>query len=68
MSTQILTVDGMTCGGCANGVKKALGALTGVSNVDVTLETRLVTIEHDDRVSIAQLCDTIENAGFDVVG
>ena len=67
MSTQILTVDGMTCGGCANGVKKALGALAGVGNVEVALETRLVTIEHDDRVSVAQLCEVIEDAGFDVI-
>ena len=35
METTQLKVGGMTCGGCANSVKKVVSALPGVSAVDV---------------------------------
>ena len=38
MQTTILKITGMTCGGCVNGVTKALKAVLGVSDVFVSLE------------------------------
>ncbi|HQS82013.1 MAG TPA: heavy-metal-associated domain-containing protein [Thiobacillus sp.] len=37
MNEIILSVTGMTCGGCVNSVQKVLAALPGVQNVEVTL-------------------------------
>ena len=38
MQTTVLKITGMTCGGCVNGVTKALKAVLGVSDVFVSLE------------------------------
>ena len=38
MQTTILKITGMTCGGCVNGVTKALQSVIGVSNVSVSLD------------------------------
>lgn len=37
MSEIILSVTGMTCGGCVNSVQKVLAALPGVQRVEVSL-------------------------------
>ena len=68
MTTSVeLMVDGMTCGGCASSVSKALQAVPGVTAVSVALAERRVSIEHDGSVAQAALCEAVENAGFDVV-
>jgi copper ion binding protein len=36
------------CGGCASKIKKAVGALDGVSGSEVNLESKVVTINYDD--------------------
>lgn len=61
-----LNVDGMTCGGCANGVSKALKALPGVVDVAVDLAAKKVAISHES-VAEEQLRAAIEAAGFDVI-
>ena len=44
--TMEITVKGMSCGHCAAAVTKALGALPGVSQVQVDLATGRVTFEN----------------------
>lgn len=62
-----LNVEGMSCSHCENSVKKAVGALNGVSNVTVDLKSKKVSIEFDaDKVSIETIKDTIEDQGYDV--
>ena len=48
MQTTILNITGMTCGGCVNGVIKALQAVLGVSDVFVSLEKAEATIQYDE--------------------
>ena len=43
-STTRATVAGMTCGHCVAAVREEVGALAGVSTVDVELESGAVTI------------------------
>lgn len=63
----ILTVDGMSCGHCENAVKKAVGALNGVDEVNVDLKSKKVSVEYDpERVDIKTIKDTIEDQGYDV--
>ena len=62
-----LTVDGMTCGGCENAVKRVLGVIPGVSNVTASHRDHEVTLDYDparaDRAAIAQ---AITKAGYSV--
>ena len=37
MQTELLSVSGMTCGGCTSNVTRALKAVSGVSDVQVSL-------------------------------
>lgn len=68
MENIVLNVEGMSCGHCENRVKKAVGALGGVKNVDVSLKEKTVTVELDTAVtSTQQVKEAIEEAGYDVV-
>ena len=48
MQTTILNITGMTCGGCVNGVTKALQAVRGVTDVFVSLDKAEATIQYDE--------------------
>ncbi|WP_099203540.1 heavy-metal-associated domain-containing protein [Miniphocaeibacter massiliensis] len=62
---KILEVKGMTCSHCEKSVKSALVEVAGVNNVDVNLDTKLVTVEGDD-LEDKVLVDAVEGIGFDV--
>jgi len=63
--TLTLSVPGMTCGHCEASVKKEVGAVSGVTDVDVDLDTKDVVITGSvlDRDAIVV---AIDEAGFDV--
>lgn len=61
-------VEGMTCEGCANAVRRAVTQPGGVSRVDVDLGARRVTVEYDEgKASEQDVRGRIEDAGYDVV-
>ena len=61
-----LTAEGITCDGCANSIKNALGRLEGVGNVEVDVPSKTITVEHDDsRVSRETVVEALEKAGFE---
>lgn len=67
MQTTILRIQGMTCGGCANSVKTVLERLSGVGQVDVSLDNAEAVVQHDPSLaSVNQLKAAISDAGFDV--
>ena len=47
MQTEIVKVTGMTCGGCISSVTHALKAVSGVSDVDVSLSAGEATVKFD---------------------
>lgn len=59
-------VEGMTCGGCAQAVEKAINAAAPAATVKVDLENRQVTVGgiNDD----ALVAQAVEEAGFDYGG
>lgn len=59
-----VTAPDIVCGGCASAIKKALGNIEGVSEVDVNVETKAVTVEHEAQVSREQIIETLDRAGF----
>lgn len=66
--TKTLNVEGMSCEHCVHAVKTAAGALAGVSNVDVDLKGKKVTVAFDPaQVTLKQIEDAIEDQGYDVV-
>lgn len=63
-----LDVKGMSCGGCVNSVKRVVGAIGGVSQVDVVLETGKVSIAYDAaQATPDQFKTAIHDAGYEVV-
>ena len=63
----ILGVGGMTCNGCANNVRNALSAVTGVSNVDVDLEGSKATVDVDEEgLNIGVLEAAVTGAGYSI--
>ena len=66
METVIIKVNGMTCGGCVNSVRKAVAAVEGVSSVDVSLENARATVVYDAaRAKPLAIKSAISDAGFD---
>jgi copper chaperone CopZ len=65
-NTLTFTVPGMTCGHCEASVKREVGSVPGVDNVDVDLTTKLVTVAGAD-LDREQIVAAIDEAGFDVV-
>ena len=67
MNEIILSVSGMTCGGCVNSVQKVLAALPGVQRVEVTLSPGQARVIYDPtRVDRAALAQAVVDAGFGV--
>ena len=54
----------ITCGGCANSIKKALGNLDGVGEVAIEVETKKVSVEHNESVSREDIVKALDRAGF----
>jgi len=61
----VLSLPGIHCVGCINGVEKALRAVDGVANARVNLSMKRVTVGTDQPVSPEVLIDRLEMAGFE---
>jgi copper chaperone CopZ len=57
-------VEGMTCGGCANSVRRSLQAVDGNARVDVELVSKKVRIE--STADIDRLKSAVVAAGYPV--
>ena len=67
MHTETLIVTGMTCGGCVDSVTRALVAVDGVHNVNVSLANKEAKIDFDETMtSTDKLANAIEKAGYEV--
>lgn len=61
--TKTYNVPGMTCGHCESAVKNEVGALDGVSSVEVDLDSKLVTVSGD--ASDDAIRAAIDEAGYE---
>lgn len=67
MQTEILKITGMTCGGCVDVVTRALVAVDGVHNVNVSLANGEAKVDFDEHMtSIDALALAIGKAGYGV--
>ena len=64
-----IIVEGMHCTGCSNRLERVLKNIDGVENARVSLEEKKAYIEFlDEKVSIENLKEAINDAGFEVKG
>jgi copper chaperone len=65
--TATLKVTGMSCGGCAANVEKALKGVNGVSKVTVNLKPGSAAVEFDaDKTNEKDLAAAVKKAGYGV--
>ncbi|MBA4125091.1 MAG: heavy-metal-associated domain-containing protein [Acidobacteria bacterium] len=64
--TTTVTAPDIVCGGCASSIKKALGNLSGVAQVDVDVATKTVKVEHSEAASRDEIIAALDRAGFSV--
>lgn len=64
--TTTVTAPEIVCGGCAGSIKKALGNVEGVKDVEVDVATKKVTVNHDETVSREKIVDVLDRAGYSV--
>jgi copper chaperone CopZ len=65
--TLTLHVTGMTCGGCENAVKRAVGRLPGVAEVTASHQQQRVTVAYDAaQVTPGTIAEKITALGYRV--
>ncbi|MGY0499403.1 heavy-metal-associated domain-containing protein [Nocardia sp. FBN12] len=66
-STSTYVVSGMSCGSCVGKVKSEIGKLSGIDGVDIELATGRMTVTGTGSIDDAQIQDTVENLGYELV-
>lgn len=67
MSTMQLSIEGMTCGHCAQSVTKELSQVAGVGQVDVDQPAGIAKMEFTGSPSEADLAAAVSKAGYKLV-
>lgn len=69
MKKIILSVDGMTCSACSNGLEKYLNKQNGIYNVSVNLVMANAYIEYDEKIlDVEKIEGFVKKAGFKSLG
>ncbi len=64
--TQIISIEGMTCGGCVASVHTATADIDGLENISIELADNQATVTFDDsKTSAEKIAAAIDDAGFD---
>ena len=68
MTTKTLKVEGMSCDHCTQAVTRAVRALAGVQQVEVSLQKKSAEVRWDESVlAEADLAAAIEGEGYQVL-
>ena len=69
MKRTILSIDGMTCSACSNGLEKYLNKQDGIKNATVNLVMANASIEYDEKkLDIPKIEEFVKKAGFKSLG
>ncbi len=60
-------VPGMTCGHCKQAVTEELSKLSGVTGVDVNLDSKAVTVTSSTALDWSTIAEAVDEAGFEAV-
>lgn len=63
MQTEVFKVKNVKCGGCVANIQKGLGALAGISSVEVVIAGGEVTVT-GDKLDRAQLSAKLKELGY----
>jgi copper chaperone len=66
MSQITLYADDISCNHCAMTIKRELGAVAGVSNVEVDVAAKAIKLEYSDQDALARAKATLEEIGYPV--
>ena len=66
MNTKTIKIEGMQCNHCKMTVEKVLGAIDGITKVEVSLENKTATIQMSKEVDDNIVKNVIKEAGFEV--
>jgi copper chaperone len=61
-----IKIKGMSCTHCKMAVTRALGAIDGIENVQVDLETETASYDESRPVDMALITEAVKKAGYDV--
>lgn len=64
MITTDYTVEGMTCGHCAQAVTTEIKKIDGVSDVRVTVESGAVQVDSAHALALADVAAAVDEAGY----
>lgn len=67
MMTEQFSVPEVSCQHCVNSITAEVSAVTGVTQVDVDLTHKTVTVTHAPQVTTAAIVNAINEAGYDQV-
>ena len=69
MKKIILSIDGMTCSACSNGLEKYLNKQNGIMQANVNLVMANASIIYDENIlNIDKLNEFVKQAGFKSLG
>jgi copper chaperone len=69
MITRKVDIEGMTCGHCVKWVTDALMGVNGVTDAQVSLESRNAIVEMDETAATDEsLAEAVRRVGYTVVG
>lgn len=67
MTTQTISVPGISCDHCKMSIEGAVSALDGIESVEVEIEPRTVNLSYDEStVGMEEIKAAIEAAGYEV--
>ena len=67
MTTETFRVPEMSCQHCVNAITKEVTAVPGVQKVEITLNDKLVKVQHDQQADTSAIVAAINEAGYDEV-
>ena len=69
MQKIILSIEGMTCSACSNGLEKYLNKQDGIKSASVNLVMANASIEYDEeKINLSMIEEFVEEAGFKSAG
>ena len=64
--TKAYDIGGMTCGGCAEHVRAAIGKVPGVASVDVSYENKIARVEVTEKAQEQAIVAAVQELGFEL--
>ena len=67
MSTQSITINGMSCSACQKVVEKRLSKIDGITGVTVDVEAGTAAITAIREIQLAEISQTLEGTHYTIV-